>query len=890
MSEENNDQQQQEELDASKKALKTGAKMAANAFAGPAGGKAVEMASKSKLGDAVLNKGAQALNQNPAFGKIAKAANDSGALDGIDNASQDAVGSQLEKVQNNKIQNISKGDNTDVDDSPTSDNNISNENSGVINSDIINDKFGSTGANEDSETGSVFFDLVIDFVKKHKIEILVGAGKVLFDCLIIFVIFLAVFSISGVVIDFFSGIKDSLVGFFNPSDEEKMQEYYSTLERVKLEYKNKGICIDVNLINASLTFNIDAQNFADMTQEEGIDIEEVVNEDGTKSEVSVPYKKMIRQVELLAAMQVSNKVYGLDETYKNTTGSYCSSDSKNSELVTASNLSSFKGSAKDSSTPELIAENDDEGIFDFFKKKVDKEKNYAYYLYYPAFNSDGTCNENVPANELEVSINDRNESVFYWNLVNAFIPAYYGKDGEKYGLNLLPDDVNSAEYHSRVLEIANSIYDFYNTIGPDTCDLNLCVDTSLTSSNLCPNGIELVETDGTSSLIPFEQYVAGVVDHENDWHDGDNIENMKAQAIIARTYALKHTNNCTTSIKNSTTNQTYDDPSDNSYALRAAQETKGMVLTKDNQIFSTEYDAFCVIDNTGDYYTLSQKNQKIPKSWADSQSYIPSTYKNCLCNQSSDAPASCFNSKGTYLDGGHGRGLSQDGSRYLQSIGYTYDQILHFYYGDDAIITATEVGVGGVSICGTGGISPTGKFVSHTCNDELGKRTGRYSQFWITTPRIRTTSSSTALNDFNNPQCTWYAYGRAMLALHESAGMSPIQARDTMFNALLRNTGKSGNATDWFNLNLESKTFASSMDVTKPKPGSIIVWSGGNQGYGHVGFIEKVEYDSNGVAQYVWVTEGNPADCYYNRRDINYIRSYKNKKFVGYIYVIDDGG
>lgn len=81
------DMKKQEEQDASKKALKTGAKAAANAYLGPAGGKAVDLASKTKLGDNILNKGAESINKKaPKIGKIANAANKSGALDAADKA------------------------------------------------------------------------------------------------------------------------------------------------------------------------------------------------------------------------------------------------------------------------------------------------------------------------------------------------------------------------------------------------------------------------------------------------------------------------------------------------------------------------------------------------------------------------------------------------------------------------------------------------------------------------------------------------------------------------------------------------------------------------------------------------------------------------------------
>lgn len=72
------------ENDSSKKALKTGAKAAATAVGSPAAGKAVDAISKTKLGDKIFNKGAEALNKIPGVKKATKKLDDSGALDKAD--------------------------------------------------------------------------------------------------------------------------------------------------------------------------------------------------------------------------------------------------------------------------------------------------------------------------------------------------------------------------------------------------------------------------------------------------------------------------------------------------------------------------------------------------------------------------------------------------------------------------------------------------------------------------------------------------------------------------------------------------------------------------------------------------------------------------------------
>ncbi|MBQ8132254.1 MAG: hypothetical protein IJ193_07165, partial [Bacilli bacterium] len=74
----------QQEKDSTKKLTKTAAKGAAMYFAGPEGGAAVDMASKTKAGDKILNKGAEALDKNPAVRKAAKKLDDAGVIDKAD--------------------------------------------------------------------------------------------------------------------------------------------------------------------------------------------------------------------------------------------------------------------------------------------------------------------------------------------------------------------------------------------------------------------------------------------------------------------------------------------------------------------------------------------------------------------------------------------------------------------------------------------------------------------------------------------------------------------------------------------------------------------------------------------------------------------------------------
>ena len=202
--------------------------------------------------------------------------------------------------------------------------------------------------------------------------------------------------------------------------------------------------------------------------------------------------------------------------------------------------------------------------------------------------------------------------------------------------------------------------------------------------------VNVITTDSggnsTSKTYPLEEYVAGVVAGEVGGFN--NLEVYKAFAIAARTYFASVENNCT--IVSGESAQVFRETSDK-LIIQAAEETKGQVILKDNNLLMTEYDAFCFIEKTNEYYTLSQVNQKIPTSWVDSHvgSY---GYKNCPCEKPDPSMTNCFNSEGRYLDGGHGRGMSQYGALYLATEeNLTHEQILAYYYGSDIVISTGAI-------------------------------------------------------------------------------------------------------------------------------------------------------------------------------------------------------
>ena len=102
---------------------------------------------------------------------------------------------------------------------------------------------------------------------------------------------------------------------------------------------------------------------------------------------------------------------------------------------------------------------------------------------------------------------------------------------------------------------------------------------------------------------------------------------------------------------------------------------------------------------------------------------------------------------------------------------------------------------------------------------------------------------SASYNDLNpykgnlRGQCTWYVWGRT----HEKLGIS------------LNSKNRWGNASSWYD-----RASADGYAVgTTPQANSIMVWTGGAYGYGHVAFVEAVNGDR------ISISEGNYDGAYH---------------------------
>ena len=190
--------------------------------------------------------------------------------------------------------------------------------------------------------------------------------------------------------------------------------------------------------------------------------------------------------------------------------------------------------------------------------------------------------------------------------------------------------------------------------------------------NLCED-IYVYNTDnGSDGTYPLEEYIAGVVAAEVGMMN--DLTTYEVFAVAARTYALnrlKNSDSC--SIEGNENVQAFR-PTTDELILEAVSNTKGLVITRDKDLFSTMYDAFCWEEKDDSYYYLCQGNYetgeslKIPIEWANEY----------VAKWSGQA----FLDNPKYLS--HGQGMSQHGVYYLSaSESWTRDEILTYFYGDD---------------------------------------------------------------------------------------------------------------------------------------------------------------------------------------------------------------
>ncbi len=248
-----------------------------------------------------------------------------------------------------------------------------------------------------------------------------------------------------------------------------------------------------------------------------------------------------------------------------------------------------------------------------------------------------------------------------------------------------------------------------------------------------------VKTDKSNIEVDIEEYIIGVVAGEMPALFEE--EALKAQAVASRTYLINHllTND---SISNTTDDQVYltkeemqskwQDDYEKYYTKikQAVQSTKGLIMYYDNQpiksyyfstsngytesslnVFNEQRDYLTIVESPFDednsYTTTLSKQEfcnklniscneisisnieldnsnRVSKITINNQEYSGIELRKLLSLRSTDFT---INIKDTTIEittkgYGHGVGMSQYGANNMAKLGYTYEEILKYYYQD----------------------------------------------------------------------------------------------------------------------------------------------------------------------------------------------------------------
>lgn len=489
----------------------------------------------------------------------------------------------------------------------------------------------------------------------------------------------------------------------------------------------------------------------------------------------------------------------------------------------------------DSTDIEYFDEEDSDITTSFNKKvnykgKADDIKKLSNQLY-PNFDfSDGADNSSASACTSSYSS--------YKSYLNSYVKNNYKK---------LPDDVNYDRVVDEILMIGgysdNTIANAYK------------------GSYYCQGVTVLDSNNDLIGTYDLETYVAGVVAGESYTQYG--IEALKAQAIVARTFLLKTTNNCKNPIQSGQNRQVFKETTDDK-AIQATKETEGLVLQYDSELISAQYDSFCYDDSD------------CPDSKCnDTECSV--TYTK-LPNEEKHVIRIPVKWKSLFVPGGgHARGMSQLAAYDMAENGSLYDQILYTFYSP------------GVEIVAMGGLISGANFTSSIepplNADVIKERTKNGDQFY---------NSSKGLIS----QCPWYAKSRASEILYYSN--IPDNVKDAAIKSIT-NTG--GNGADVVN-NIDETLFQKSYDYTQPHPGAVVSWkSSAKDGaschnYGHVAIVEQVKENGTILISEGWNGGGTEAanvwsNIRYSIREVSldYMSGYTNSRgcrytFNGYAYLL----
>lgn len=247
----------------------------------------------------------------------------------------------------------------------------------------------------------------------------------------------------------------------------------------------------------------------------------------------------------------------------------------------------------------------------------------------------------------------------------------------------------------------------------------------------------VLKEDNTTEKMELEEYLVGVVACEMPVLYGS--EALKTQAIASRTYAVVKSNK-NLALAKTTDDQCFitDEEMKNKWGdkyseykqvvIDAVNDTKGTVITKDKKLLTTFYfstsngyteDSMAVFNRSGieGVESLWDKNSNnymrevifnkeklesilgkfntieilkrnnthhVELVRVDNKEYTGIEFRHKLNLRSTDFEISINNQEYTFTTYGygHGVGMSQYGASYMAKNGYSYEDILKYYYGN----------------------------------------------------------------------------------------------------------------------------------------------------------------------------------------------------------------
>lgn len=390
--------------------------------------------------------------------------------------------------------------------------------------------------------------------------------------------------------------------------------------------------------------------------------------------------------------------------------------------------------------------------------------------------------------------------------------------------------------------------------------------TSYGSINIdCP-GIT-VQGYGT---YPLEEYVAGVLGPEFGIVT-DNDEATKTFGMVIRTFAIRNTSNCKTTIGATTAAQVFNSSFIESYREKAALSS-GLVVTNNEGLFPVTY-ALSRPSDCEEGASSATCTIKRCYVWNDSQNL-----SGCTAGYSTSViPTNILNWNGHTHFGGLEAYITQ---YYANENGYDATQLIKHFYGDTAAISSlngssSSSGSNSCSLGGEGYAEVDGVTYPIKNYNLEGTSDGLGPEFDV--------------NVGNVSQCPWYVKYRAIEIVMSSTLDDDL--KDKSKAVLL---AANGNGNQWYGgTNNTLSYFKHSSDITKPKPGAIVSWERNSHSYGHVAIVEEVYSDGSVLISEGWNRFGADAGNSVNSIKIitrkmtqEELRTYNGTgSFIGYTYL-----